>query len=408
MHVVLAVEELNEIYGGVERTVANMANYLVREGHQVTVLTFEYPGDGEPAYDIDPQVERHYMGLLSKNELEKRRSSREAIKDRLPGFVTAMIRNLLAARRIFSAKRYEIPLLIRAFEATKPDVVVSFKTHFHRYIVPAAARLNIPVIASEHNPPEILYHRYVCAIDRRVIWSCLEKASAIRTLVDSFKYGYPARLRSRCVCVPNGIDLPDTVADTGGPSEIFTIINVGRLYFQKDQATLIRAFATLAETFPQWRVEIYGDGNMEASLRELISRLGLEEKVILKGAVRDVIPAYLNSRIFALPSLFEGFGNVTLEALACGLPVVAFDNCDANRQLVQHENNGLLVPEQNRVDSFARGLERLMLDNDLRAILGRNARESARRFEKSAVMKRWEDLLEQHTTTSPKADPISQ
>lgn len=408
MHVVLAVEELDEMYGGVERTVANLANYLVQEGHRVTVLIFERPGDGEPAYDIDPEVDRYYMGLVSRSELENRRTGREALKDRLPGFVTAMIQNLLAFRRIFSARRHEIPLLVRAFKAEQPDIVVSFKTHFHRYVVPAAAHLNIPVIASEHNPPEILYHRYVCATDRRVIWSCLEQASVIRTLIDSFKSGYPARLRPRCVCVPNGIDLPDAVADVGDSGDIFTIINVGRLYFQKDQATLVRAFATLADTFPQWRVEIYGDGNMEASLRALISSLGLEDKVFLKGVVRNVIPAYLNSRIFALPSLFEGFGNVTLEALACGLPVVAFDNCAANRQLVQHEKNGLLVPEQDRVDSFARGLERLMRETDLRVNLGRNARESARRFEKPAVMKRWKDLLEQHAAPHPKAGSILQ
>jgi len=400
MKVVLAVEELNEIYGGVERTVVNLANYLHREGDDVVILTFEQPESGSPAYHLDPRIRRLDLGLLSRQEAKRRLSEREEMKRRLPGPVTSVIRNLLALGRVFSVRRREVPLTARALEALKPDLVISFKTHFHRYMVPASVRARVPVIASDHNPPEILYHHYVCSLDRRVIWHHLESACAIRTLLESYKNGYPGRLRAKCIGIPNGIELPNAVADIRGRDHEYTIINVGRLYFQKDQATLIRAFARIAHTFSDWRVEIYGDGPEEERLRAVIAECRLEKRVLLMRPEPDIMPAYQKAQIFALPSIFEGFGNVTLEAMACGLPVVAFGDCAANRELVHHEKNGILVDRNDRIASFARGLERLMRDTELRVRMGENARESARRFEHTVVFTKWKTLIEQCAVTS--------
>ncbi len=400
MHIVLAVEELNQMYGGVERTVVKLANYLVGAGYRTTILTFEQKGDGEPAYEIDSGVERHHLGLVSHREYESRRTDRLRLKARFPSPVTSVIRNLLACKRILTARSNEIPVITRAFSSLKPDVVISFKTHFHRYVVPAANRMGIPVIASEHSPPEQLYYRYLCATDRRVVWNCLRRANAIRLLIGAFRDGYPADLQSRTTVIPNGIDLPDRVASAENSSNDPFIINVGRLSFEKDQGTLIEAFARVSNDFPDWRVRIYGDGEREPFLRHTITRLGLENRVLLMGPEKNIIPAYQAARIFALPSLFEGFGNVTLEALACGLPVVAFDNCAATRELIQNEENGLLVPDQDRVGAMAGGLERLLRDADLRVQLGTKARLSARRFETGAVMQQWENLITHQGTTA--------
>jgi glycosyltransferase involved in cell wall biosynthesis len=399
MKIVLAVEELNGIYGGVERTVVNLANYLRREGDDVTILTFERPDIGSPAYPLDTEVERVDLGLLSPQDSKSRLRGREELKKRLPGPVTAVIRNALALNRVVSVRRREIPLIVGALKSLAPDIVVSFKTHFHRYVVPAAVSAGIPVIASDHNPPEILYYHYVCSLDRRVIWHYLDQADAIRTLLDSYREGYPRKLRSKCVGIPNGIELPERVAEVTGREGVRTIINVGRLYFQKDQVTLIRAFAHIAPDFPDWGVRIYGDGPEENRLRSVIAECGLGERVKLMGPDSDIIPAYLSAQVFALPSIFEGFGNVTLEALACGLPVVAFDDCAANRELIQHEENGILVDLSDRTLSFAKGLERLMADAELRVRLGKNARESARRFELGAVMAQWKELIERKVKT---------
>jgi len=393
MRVVLAVEELNEIYGGVERTVASLTNHLHATSCDVTILTFEAPESGRPAYDIHPAVSRKDLGLLPPDARE-RATRRTRAKSRLPGPVTAAVRNALALRRIRSSQKREIPLLARTLAELRPDVVISFKTHFHRYVVPAANQARVPAIASDHNPPEVLYYDYVSSVDRRVILKVLEGAAAIRTLQSGFAAGYPESLRPKCVAIPNGIELPEQSADVLGRGDSKIILNVGRLYFQKDQATLIRAFATLADSFPEWIVEIYGDGDQEELLGALIAERQLQERVFLRGATRDIMRAYQNAQIFALPSLFEGFGNVTLEALACGLPVVAFDDVLATRELVTNDYNGILVGTDDRVAAFATGLKQLMSDPELRVSLGQRARESAQRFDTPIVMKEWEALIE--------------
>jgi glycosyltransferase involved in cell wall biosynthesis len=95
----------------------------------------------------------------------------------------------------------------------------------------------------------------------------------------------------------------------------------------KDQATLLRAFARLRDTqpalWPRLRLAVVGGGPLEQALHALVAELGLQQQVWLSGA-RDDVPAILASfDVFVLPSLSEGISNTILEAMACGLPVLA-------------------------------------------------------------------------------------
>jgi glycosyltransferase involved in cell wall biosynthesis len=394
MHVVLAVEELNGVHGGVERTVANLANYLNAAGHRVTLLTLEPPASGEAVYPLAPEVQRVCLGLRPATPLVRlARNTRHSTRDHLPRILSDITRNVLALGRIWSVRRREIPVIAASLKSLDADVIVSFKTHFHRYILPAAALAGIPAVASEHNPPEVLYSRYLCAVDRWVTRKILTTAKAIRVLLPDFIAGYPENLRDKCAPIANGIVLPRGSANPGETTPPFTILHIGRLYFQKDQATLIKAFATLSDRYPDWRVKIYGDGEFEDDLKRLIREHGLQQRVLLMGPVDDVTAVYQKSHVFVLPSLFEGFGNVTLEAMANGLPVLAFDNVAANRLLIFNERTGILVPSGDRVQSLAKGLERLMADAALRARLGAAARLAAKRFDQATIFNQWESLL---------------
>jgi sugar transferase (PEP-CTERM/EpsH1 system associated) len=117
--------------------------------------------------------------------------------------------------------------------------------------------------------------------------------------------------------LPDGLDAPDHIV----------IGTVGRLQPVKDQATLLRAFARLRHTqpalWPRLRLAIVGGGPLEQALHELVAELGVQQQVWLPGA-RDDVPAILASfDVFVLPSLSEGISNTILEAMACGLPVLA-------------------------------------------------------------------------------------
>lgn len=107
-------------------------------------------------------------------------------------------------------------------------------------------------------------------------------------------------------------------------SDCFDFIHVARLSPIKDQSTLIQAFAILREQSSQsWRLLIVGDGPLRADLELLVTRLGLTQDVEFLGERRDIAPLMQQSRVFVMSSLAEGIPMTVLEAMACGLPVVA-------------------------------------------------------------------------------------
>jgi len=121
------------------------------------------------------------------------------------------------------------------------------------------------------------------------------------------------------------------------------ILAVGRLEKQKDHPTLLRAFARLAGR-PGMRLVILGKGPERASLEALVRELGLEGKVDMPGWEPNPFAFMSRARLFVLSSRWEGFGNVLVESLACGCPVVSTDCPTGPREILEDGRWGALVP----------------------------------------------------------------
>ena len=121
------------------------------------------------------------------------------------------------------------------------------------------------------------------------------------------------------------------------------VISVGRLTPQKNYASLIRAFKNVTEKHSDWILEIYGDGPQEVELKSLITQLNLEKHVFLKGFSPNVKEVIINASIFALSSVFEGFGLVIVEAMACGLPIVSYACPCGPKDIISEGKDGFLV-----------------------------------------------------------------
>lgn len=123
-----------------------------------------------------------------------------------------------------------------------------------------------------------------------------------------------------------------------------SVISVGRLSREKDHATLIRAFARVAAADPEVRLVILGDGPMRYELEALVTELGLEERISLPGFMDNPFAWMSRARLFVLSSRFEGFGNVIIEALAAGCPVVSTDCPGGPRMILDGGRFGRLTP----------------------------------------------------------------
>jgi len=127
-----------------------------------------------------------------------------------------------------------------------------------------------------------------------------------------------------------------------GYSSEFNVVSVGSFKKQKDYCTLIRAFS-LIQNEVNGKLVILGDGPQRGEMENLITKLGMKKYILLPGFTVNPYPWYLSADLFVLSSIYEGFGNVIVEALECGLPVVSTDCQSGPREILENGKYGTLV-----------------------------------------------------------------
>jgi glycosyltransferase involved in cell wall biosynthesis len=191
------------------------------------------------------------------------------------------------------------------------------------------------------------------------------------------------------------VRIPNALPALGGgiaALEEKAVVAAGRLTGQKGFDLLIRAYALVAREEPEWKLRIYGDGNLREELVELIAELGLEDSVYLMGATTEIGKELARGSVFALSSRFEGFGMVLVEAMSKGLPVVSFDCPRGPAEIVEDGVDGLLVPNGD-IEALARALVELIRDEGRRKSFGAAGLVKSRSYEIGPIGKRWDTLL---------------
>jgi glycosyltransferase involved in cell wall biosynthesis len=150
-------------------------------------------------------------------------------------------------------------------------------------------------------------------------------------------------------------------------------LSVGALKEQKDHATLIRAFALLPESLNA-KLTILGEGPLRAELEALVQQLGLQNRIAMPGFVVDTYPWYRTADLFVLSSRWEGFGNVIVEALECGVQVVSTDCQSGPAEILENGRIGRLVPIQ-KPAALAASMATALTEPVDRKILMRRARD---------------------------------
>lgn len=366
MKILFGIKALDVPGGGAERVLATVVTGLAARGHDVSVVTFDAPG-GRSFYPLDARVRRIALGL--------------GPTDRRSGWRDSLVR---------------VRALRRVVREEKPDAAVGF---MHSMFVPlafATRGLGVPLVASEHIVPE--YYRNRRGEYFLLVLGCL-LSTRVTVLSKAVRDMYPRLVKSRMVPMPNPVSVPaaswsESRAPAGASK---TVLSVGRLEAQKDHATLIDAFAMIAERFPDWNLRIVGDGSLRESLEQRLHASGLGSRASLVPTTAHIEDEYVRAQVFAMPSRFESFGIATAEAMSVGLPVVGFADCPGTNELVHHNADGWLVEparDGERVRPYAEGLSALMGDDILRKRLGTCARESVRQFDPPHIVARWQDLLD--------------
>lgn len=186
--------------------------------------------------------------------------------------------------------------------------------------------------------------------------------------------------------------VPRALAPQAYAAESKKIISVGRLSYAKNFSLLLDIASDVLPKYPGWTWDIYGEGEERQALEEKILRLGLQDRVHLKGAVNDLSARYPAYAFLVMTSRFEGFGMVLAEGMAAGLPLVSFDVPSGPNEIISHDRNGLLVPPEDRA-AMGTAITRLIEDENLRVSMSAAAKERAKDFSMKAILRQWTDLF---------------
>ena len=375
MRITLVIGSLNG--GGAERTCVNLANAWVGRGFEVTLLTISQRSR-PPAYSVDPRVKRHDIG-------KPRMPTAVELND---DSIAPVIRGLQRLGCLSLSKEMGLITMLRhAILASAPDVVVPIIDMTNVRVLAAMLGTNVPVIACEQtDSARITLGRWQDA--RRALYRGAHAVVAPHpTIAEWF-----TRQGSRAYAIPNPLHGPPT-AQIGNQcnGQRRRLVTLSRLSHEKRPQLLIRAFATIAGDFPEWDLEIHGDGPLRSYLTRRISELA-PDRIKLQPFVDAPYDILNGADLFVSTSWVEGFGNAIWEALACGVPVVAMDAGASVRALVRHRIDGLIVHSESG-SALTRALSLLMGDDAARKALAVNAREVINRFPIESALEKWDVLL---------------
>jgi GalNAc-alpha-(1->4)-GalNAc-alpha-(1->3)-diNAcBac-PP-undecaprenol alpha-1,4-N-acetyl-D-galactosaminyltransferase len=340
--------------GGAERVATMLCSEWCRQGHDIHLITYAEKGD--PAYELAPGIHWHKLAPLLKSA----------------GFLLRSLGRILAIRRCLGG--------------IEPDVLVCFLTEANVTSIAAATGFRFPVVVSERVHPGFHAISAVHAFLRRLTYP---RAKALIVQTETIAAWCRQHLRAEVVVIPNPVRQSATpeIRESDGLRRR-VIVAMGRLEHQKGFDLLIEAFAPLASQYPDWQVEVLGEGSARSVLDKQIRAAGMADRITLMGLVTDGESRLRSAEIYCHPARYEGFPNALAEALASGCCVIASDAPGAMAELLADGTYGLLAKANDAAD-LRRQLAAAMASEETRRHFQAVAARAVDAFDVVAIAARW-------------------
>ncbi len=365
---VLYVTDALAIWGGIERVLSDKMNYLVRElGYEIYVVTADQ-GEHPIPFPLDKRI--HIMDLNIRFHQQYS----------FHGF-----KRILKHRKLERLFRSHLSSYIKEI---KPDVISCIRDGYASAVLDIET--SIPVIFESHAMyKDVEYenstfiHRYSTYLFRRKF----KKLNKLVTLTQGDANDWRKVCRN-VIVIPNVVHLNES----GRYSQCKEnrAVFAGRFDIQKDFGTLVRVWEIVQMNHPDWCLDVYGNGQLKQYYEGIVSEKKLN--IIIHPAVPDIIEKFICSSMLLMSSLYEPFGLVLVEAMSCGIPVVAFDCPYGPADIIKDGVDGFLIADRD-IHAYANRVCQLINDEQLRFKMGRAAIQSSQRYKSEIIMPKWDQLF---------------
>lgn len=356
MHVAMLIGALTR--GGAEHVLVNLADYLIGQGHQVTVVT-QYQKENEYPLNINA---RRVISDISEDETTNSR-------------IINFVHRYCKLRKIWKRE--------------KPDVILSFIGKNNIMAIITSVGLPVSTVVSVRGEPREEYYSKALRLIAKSLF-CFADGIILQT--ENSRSFFPSVVRKRAVILKNPIH-PSFFRDPYEGEREKIITAVGRVDENKNHRMLILAFEQIAEKFPEYKLIIYGDGDKREELQSLVKEIGMEDRISLPGRIENVVEAIYKTGVFVLSSNTEGMPNTLIEAMALGLTVVSTDcPCGGPAELIDHGENGFLTPVGD-VELMKENLQIAINNLQKSNEMGNKARITCEIYRPEKVLPEWEKYL---------------
>ena len=344
---------------GMERALAEKANWLVAHGYDILIVTCEQNGR-EPAFPLDERIRREDIAIGYED------NNGSSFADKLIHYPAKTIRHKCAITALLKRENADVVVSMFGNEADFLSGIQDgsrkvLEVHFSRFKRLQYGRKGLWAFADRWRSRRDI--RTVQRYDRFVV------------LTEEDKGYWGNRANIRVIPNPRTFTLPEPAS-----LQSHTVLAVGRYTHQKGFDLLLQAW-NMIDT-KGWTLRIAGSG-------EPLENLPAN---VVTGLSTDIIEEYRNAAFLVMSSRYEGLPMVLLEAQAAGLPIVSFACKCGPRDVITDGVDGILVPEGD-IEGLANGMKRLMTDESLRHDMGAAAFRHSERFDKEKIMMQWEKLF---------------
>lgn len=364
--------------GGLERIFVEKMNYLAEQSCKDIYLVTVSQGNHPFSFPLSKQIKHIDLAINFHSQYQFPYPKRLWVRIKM---------NFLFQKRFQEVIDNINPDFIICTTAWRPDIVCRIKGKAKKIIESHCARA---YTAIPHNRTMGFLRDMLNIYSTQKHFRIIEKyGDAVVTLTHADAQAWEKA--SKVYTIPNFTKL---IVPESSTCEMHRAIAVGRLTYQKGFDRLINAWKIVSKQYPDWKLDIFGEGVYKEELANQIKSNGLENIVTIHPVTKDILHEYLNSSIFILTSNYEGFALVLIEAMGCGIPCVSFDCPHGPSDIIKNKEDGILI-KNGDINGLADAICYLMKDEIKRKEFGKKAKINVIRFSPKEVMSQWNHLFEE-------------